>query len=179
LKFLPSSGTPAWLPTGQLINPIGYKNTLAGQLVTAILNVGFDSANTAFAPATGRLGNLVLVTGALRGYTVNQVIDIANRHIGGCLNTYSPSQLNYILTQINENYLEGRVNNCYLACPVNGVDSRTALDLQPASVMPNWNVYPNPASALFTVSFDSRDDGSVLIEMITLTSGQSSVLFNG
>ena len=181
LKFLPCSGTPSALPAGSLVNPIGYKNTLAGQLVTAILNVGFDSAAANFAPATGRLGHLVLVSGPLRGYNVNEVIEVVNRHIGGCDSTYTFSQLNYILTKINENYNgnnTGSTNNCYLACPIEGVGSLRMVDMpaDPAMDM-DWSIAPNPAKELVRISMVSSSDNLITIELFDVNGKRVEMLY--
>lgn len=177
LRFLPCSGTPALLPAGHLINPSGYKNTLAGQLVAAILNVGFDSANASFAPASGNLGDLVLASSVLRGRTVREVIEIANRHIGGCDNTYPLSQLNFILTKINENYLEGNTNGCFLACPLSGSNNRLFVEISTMESPMRWSIYPNPASGEVSVLLDPLKDGAVSIELHSLIPGQALVVF--
>jgi hypothetical protein len=179
LKFLPSSGTPSLLPPGQLINPIGYKNTFAGQLVTAILNAGFDSANFAFAPSQTTLGNLVIVSGILRGKTVNEAIEIANRHIGGCDFVYTPSQLTTVLRNINENYLEGTANGCFLSCPVNGNNARPYSGDFNQIQKPEWNVYPNPAGDAFKLVYESIESGQIKVDVISITTGQSTVIYTG
>ncbi|MFN5355631.1 MAG: T9SS type A sorting domain-containing protein [Bacteroidota bacterium] len=178
LRFLPSSGTPAALPAGNLVNPTGYKNTLAGQLVTAILNVGFDSANAAFAPAAGQLGDLVLNVGPFRGLTVRELIEVANRHIGGCENTYTYSQLNYSLTKINENYHEGTVNNCFLSCPINGVGSLRGLTIpQDESFDLTWSLVPNPASEFVRVTLQADSDTRLVLELLDASGRRLDIMY--
>ncbi|MEI6766156.1 MAG: T9SS type A sorting domain-containing protein [Bacteroidota bacterium] len=116
--FLPSGSTPATLPAGTLINPGGtYNNVLAGQLVAAMLSVGFDMYDPNFSPSSQNLGSLTISTGTFTGWTAAQLIDSANHFIGGCGSAYSASQYNAALTAFNENFDNGIVNNGYLNCP--------------------------------------------------------------
>ncbi len=113
--FLPSGSTPSALPS-DLINPgNSYNNVLAGQLVAATLNVGFDAYDANFAPSTGQLGNQIIASGTFAGMTINQVLAIANNVIGGCNNAYSYSSLNEVLTGINENF-DGGSNGGFITC---------------------------------------------------------------
>jgi streptogramin lyase len=179
-KFLPSSGTPAALPPGNLINPVGYKNTLAGQLVTAMLNVGFDSASTTFAPANGVLADLILATGPFAGKTVRQVIEIANLHIGGCSTMYSYSSLNNALTKINENYNNGSsTSNCFLSCPINGVGSLRIEDQPAVEAMDvEWSISPNPANEMVRLNLLSSSDIRLLVELYDLSGKRLDILFD-
>lgn len=118
-NFLPSGSTPSALPIGTLTNPGGsYSNVLAGQAVTLTLNIGFDNANPLFSVNTNSLGSLVLTSGLFSGWTVNQVLAEANKVLGGCGSSYSPSDLNAALTSINENYDNGTVDKGFLTCSV-------------------------------------------------------------
>ena len=176
LRFLPSSGTPAPLAAGNIIDPVNYKNTLAGQLVTAILNVAFDDAFPNFAVSSTKLGDLFLNSGALRGKTVREVIDIANKHIGGCATTYTYSQLNNILTKINENYHEGIKNNCYLSCPISGNGSLRLSDFPAFISTLNWNILPNPAKENVRITLEIPVDMRVRVELLDLNGKQLDVL---
>lgn len=117
-NFLPSSGTPNLLPAGTLTNPTNYNNTLAGQLVTAKLNVGFDLAFSSFGSNSINLKDLVIASGTFSGWTVAKLIEEADKKIGGCVtNSISFSTYNSALTSINENYDNGTRNNRFLNCP--------------------------------------------------------------
>lgn len=117
--FLPSGSTPSLLPVGNTVNPGGsYSNVLAGQLVTAVLNVGFDANDPNFSSNTTKTGDLVIVSGTFAGLTINQLIAEANKTIGGCSSKYTPSQLNTALSSFNENYDNGTKDNGYTTCPV-------------------------------------------------------------
>lgn len=115
--FLPSGTTPSVLPVGNLVDPGGnYSNVLAGQLVTAVLNVGFDLNDASFSSNTINTGDLIYKSGTFAGKTVNQVIAIANDIIGGCSTAYGADDLNVALTSFNENYDNGTVDNGNFSC---------------------------------------------------------------
>lgn len=117
--FLPSGSTPSALPAGNMVNPGGnYSNVLAGQLVTAILNTGFDAYDPNFSINTINTGNLVIASGTFAGFTINQLIAEANNTIGGCSSNYSFSALNDALTTFNENYDDGKTDNGHITCQV-------------------------------------------------------------
>lgn len=115
-NFLPSAGAPAAL-TANLVNPTNYNNTLAGQVVALKLNVVFDAYDPNFSPSTTLLGNLIIGSGTFAGWTVNQLLEEANKKLGGCTSSYTLSQLNVAVTAVNENYDNGTSNNNYLYCP--------------------------------------------------------------
>ncbi|MFN0031665.1 MAG: hypothetical protein ACKVOR_05860, partial [Flavobacteriales bacterium] len=113
--FLPSGSTPSALPNDMTNPGNSYNNVLAGQLVAATLNVGFDAYDANFAPAAGQLGNQIIGNGTFAGMTINQLLAIANNVIGGCSNAYSFSSLNEALTSINENF-NGGSNGGFITC---------------------------------------------------------------
>ena len=115
--FLPSGGSPSVLPAGNMVDPTGYKNTLAGQLVAAKLNVGFDKYDATFSSNSKATGNLIFKSGTFEGWTVNQLIIEADKTIGGCSSDYAPSAINDALSTFNENYVDGTSNNGNFNCP--------------------------------------------------------------
>jgi hypothetical protein len=182
--FLPSSGTPALLPAGNWINPPStYKNTLAGQLVAAKLNVGFDSASVSFAPATGSVGDLIMVGGPFDGWTVREIIAEADRAIGGCGSSYTLTQLNLALTRFNENYnpttLNTAVNNCYFSCPITGSGSLKNENTVLASKGLEWEIVPNPANESANINFQVSTDGQYKFELLDPNGRLIAELFNG
>jgi hypothetical protein len=116
--FLPSGITPALLPSGAMVDPgSSYSNVLAGQLVAATLNIGFDLNDAAFSSSASNSSNLIVSTGPFAGMTMGDVVAAANGVIGGCATNFSATDLNVALTSFNENFDNGSTNNGFLACP--------------------------------------------------------------
>ncbi|MCP9746120.1 hypothetical protein, partial [Lacihabitans sp. CS3-21] len=115
--FLPSGSTPSVLPAGTLTNPAqSYSNTFAGQVVALSLSVGFDNYDSNFGPSNVNLKNLKIKSGVFAGKTVQFVLDEANKVLGGCTSTYSISDLNTVVTNINENFVNGTSTGTFLDC---------------------------------------------------------------
>lgn len=114
--FLPAGGQPSALPSGDLIDPINYGNGFASHLVAATLSLGFDAYDPNFASSNGFAGDLIFNNGQFTGFTVSEVVAIANEVIGGCSDAYSPSQLTAALTLFNENYVDGSIDNGNFSC---------------------------------------------------------------
>ena len=115
--FLPSGSTPALLPVGTLTNPGGsYSNVLAGQLVAAMLNVGFDATMPNFSSANSPMSELVISQGLFTGSTLGELVNVANQIIGGCSFQYALADVNEALTLFNQNFDNGTVSNNYVSC---------------------------------------------------------------
>jgi len=114
--FLPSGG-PARALEEDLLNPVDYGNVLAGQLLALTLSVGFDKANPDFSNSDFNLSELIVNSGDFEGFSVAEILEIGNQMLGGCKSDYSASQVNTILSAINENYVDGSTNNGVLDCP--------------------------------------------------------------
>jgi hypothetical protein len=117
MDFLPQGRMPFWLQQNY-VDP-GSENitVLAGQLITAKLNVGFDYCKAKFGVPPCHLANATFKDGVFAGKTVQEVIDIADQVIGQCSDAYTPSQVNEALTQVNENYDNGTTDKGYFNCP--------------------------------------------------------------
>lgn len=116
--FLPSGSSPSGLPAGATINPGGnYNNVFAGQVTALTLTVGFDNYDPNFGSSSTLLQDLIINSGTFQGWTVGQVLQEANNKIGGCGSSYSYSQLNNIISNINQNYVDGNSNGGLLDCP--------------------------------------------------------------
>jgi uncharacterized repeat protein (TIGR01451 family) len=181
VDFLPSGSTPSILPSGNLINPgQRYQNVLAGQLVTAVLNIGLDSAISSFASNSILLKDLIIANGVFNGWTVRQLINEANKAIGGCPSLYSLSNLNYALDRFNNNYNYNEyinsplVNNCFLSCPINP-NTTLSRPLQQESIVYGENdlyeeltIFPNPAGSKINYNISSDlGEGIVLLTDIS------------
>jgi hypothetical protein len=114
-NFLPQGGTAGALSMNY-INPYSSSaGVLAGQLVAATLNVAFHNAGY-LGSNPYPIGNLFITSGPFAGFTVNQLLTIENQAIGGINTGYSFSDINNALTQFNENFDNGTVNNGFLDC---------------------------------------------------------------
>ncbi|MCE5239351.1 MSCRAMM family adhesin SdrC [bacterium] len=108
-NFLPSGGTPR--PLGRdYVDPKGKTTAgvLAGQVVAMKLNVDF-SANGFTAPG---LGALKIQSGAYAGWTVSQLLGLAQAVLGGDTSGLlgSVADLNSACTAVNEAFNDGTVN---------------------------------------------------------------------
>jgi hypothetical protein len=113
-NFLPQGGSAGAL-TGSAINS-GSSNAgvFAGQVLALQLSVDFSNKGITH---TG-LAALTVTSGAMKGYTVAQVLAIANAVIGGSSaalpSGVSLSTLNSVVDAINNNFDNGVSNNGYL-----------------------------------------------------------------
>lgn len=159
--FLPSGSVASVLPAGSLIDAVNYRNVLAGQLVAAKLNVGFDQAHAAFSTSSQNLSDQYFTGGAFSGVTLGRVIEIADSVLGGCLSGYTLSDLNLALTLANENYDNGTVSYGYLSCVQPSLGAR----IREQSLGNDILVFPNPASNIVNLAFNGKEGktGTVLI----------------
>lgn len=116
-NFLPEGGKPRALTSDATNTSVG--NVLAGQVVALTLSVTFDQYDANFGASSTSMGNLKIETGPLAGMTVNDVLAEANKILGGCSSAYSASQINDAISGINQNFVDGKANNGFLACPNN------------------------------------------------------------
>lgn len=114
---LPTGGTAAPL-AGSYINPIATEaGVLLGQVTALTLSVNFDLADPNFGASNVNLKDLVVVSGPFAGKTVAFVLAEANKILGGAASAYTVSQVNEAVSAINENFVDGTINNGYLALP--------------------------------------------------------------
>lgn len=113
-NFLPQGGTAAAI-SQNYVNPTSKINVLAGQVVALTLSVGFDNADPNFSPSNTPLASLKIKSGACAGMTVQQVLNEANKALGGSASSLTPAKANECVTNINENFVDGG-NKGKLAC---------------------------------------------------------------
>lgn len=113
--LLPTGGTPAALKASAT-DPLAIKNELVGQMVALTLSVVFDMKYADFGAGSNQLGNMIIKDGLFAGKTVLEFWTIANNVLGGCSTAYTPSQINEVVSKINENYVDGKTDNGYLVC---------------------------------------------------------------
>lgn len=116
--YLPAGGQSKAL-TQNYTNPSTFqlKNTLVDHLVALTLSVRFDETDASFGQAGIQLGDMVIGSGAFSGKTVEFFLAEANKVLGGAASSYSVQDVVTTATAINENYVDGKVNNGYLICP--------------------------------------------------------------
>ncbi len=161
--YLPVSGSPGLLPIGIQVNPTSTNNSFSGQLVALTLNIRFDDWDPNFSSSSTHLKALIVASGTFMGWTVQQVFDEANKKIGGCVSSYTLSQLTTVLDLINNNYTNGTINNGFLNCPP------TTRFENPGALVDNIFVYPNPANELITIRFISNSETNVALRLVNLT----------
>lgn len=107
--FLPCGGSGAVLDASAT-NPSCMDNVLAGQLLAASVNLGFDDEIADFGASDSLLRNLVFADVSFAGYTVAEFITEANAVFGGCM---AGDAAYYVqgLTQINEDFVDGTQYN--------------------------------------------------------------------
>jgi len=136
--FLPQSSGILLLPSGVSTDPgrtgtisatcaSWQSNMFAGNLVSLALNLKFDVYDPNWASATGNLKDLIIDTGAFKGWTVQMLFDTANARIGGCAvnPAYTNTMLNAAIAKVNLNYTDGNVTGDYLVCPMTASGNRT------------------------------------------------------
>ncbi|MFM9055875.1 MAG: T9SS type A sorting domain-containing protein, partial [Bacteroidota bacterium] len=167
--FLPTSGTPARLPNGTLVDPTAtsYKNTLAGHLVALNLNITIDSLNPSFAASTVMFKNAIIALGPYAGYTVQQLYNEANQAIGCSNNKTYLTRLNTALDSTNASWRNGLRRNNYVVCPGTAL-ARTSAFEEPAEPTESDKItaYPNPSSGLLNLR--AGGDTPIRIELYNL-----------
>lgn len=110
--FLPAGGSPNAI-TSNATNPTYSKGgVFAGQVLALQLNVDFSNGRvTKFG-----LANKTVASGKLAGYTVTQVLALANGVLGGAAlpTGMTTSELNAIVDAINQNFDNGTVDRGFL-----------------------------------------------------------------
>ena len=118
-EFLPNGGKPAVLVDTEITDPTGkdVKNSLAGHIVALTLSIYFDHYLPDFGGADYLLCDLVVCSGVFKGESVSRVLQVANDVIGGCSTAYTIDQIYTVISNINENFVDGEVDNGFLCCP--------------------------------------------------------------
>lgn len=116
--FLPAGGTPDVL-TQNHVNPLSTEaGVFAGQVTALSISVAFGNAGV---PGFGDFDWLEIGAGPFMGYTVAEVLALANAVLGG---DYSGlpvgtdiGDLNEAVDNINQNFVDGTVNEGVLVVP--------------------------------------------------------------
>ena len=165
-----------------LLNPGGtYRNVLAGQVVALTISVTFDLVYPNFSSSSAHLQDLVIVSGTFMNWTVSRVLAEANKKLGGCYSPYSASQLNSVISSINENFDDGTIDNHFLRCP--SASTRFAVNGDLNDVYQDEAIeissFPNPFSSITTIEFQKLDkDSHVTIDVFNLAGEHITTLFD-
>lgn len=112
--FLPAGGTAGVLAANATNPTTTGAGVFAGQVLTLKLNVACSQAGV----TRNGLGARIVATGKLSGYTVDRVLALANLVLGGETTALpsgvTVSDLNDVVTRINEDYDNGTVDRGYL-----------------------------------------------------------------
>ncbi len=107
--FLPSTGTAAALEGGLQINPDrrDIRNTFASQILALTITLAFDRTMADFSESNIYFGSLIVTEGTFAGKSVSYILNMANRALAGEDVPYTISELNEIVSLINESYVDG------------------------------------------------------------------------
>lgn len=116
--YLPAGGQAKAL-TQNYTNPTTFqlKNTLVDHLVALTLSVQFDATDPSFGQAGVQLGDMIIGSGTFANWTVKNFLTEANKVLGGAASSYSVQDVLTTASAINENYVDGKIDNGYLVCP--------------------------------------------------------------
>lgn len=164
LNFLPCGGVPAVL-TSSVVQPLCMGNVLAGQVTALSLNVGFDLYDAGFGSSSTNLNAMYVRGGGLfHGWSVQEVLDTANLVLGGCDSNYTESEMNDIVSQINENFIDGNVTGSILTCTP---PSARVAESKPE--MLQFKLHPNPNTGNFNLNIFNGVEEKLLFEVHDLT----------
>lgn len=180
-SFLPSTDKGNVLPTGTLTNPgIGYDNELAGELIAAKLNVGFDEYDEAFANPTRKLKDMFCNMGssAFKGKTIAELIIIADNIIGGTVTSTQDKidELSSILKKFNEFYSpeNSHVGKTYFVSEMQSLNINNEGGFQQKGIVVTENdnneisIYPNPAKYEFVAQINSTSNCFGTMKLVDL-----------
>ena len=188
ITFTSAAAIEAYLPcgggsftiTGVSVDPSCSGNNLINHLLAATLSVGFDLNDPNFGSSNYNLQDLVINTGTFQGWTVGELLALANDVLGGCNTSYSPVSVKSGLAMINENYVDGNSNNGNLDCPEDDpcVDNQSPFvsvwvfdqDLDCSEVI-DWSepVFTDPDGDDLTVLYTESTEGTSCNLHITRT----------
>lgn len=178
--FLPCSGSPGLLPAGILPNPGNtYNNTFAGQITALTISVKFDEDIPDFGASNSLLKNMTVNAGVFEGWTVSNVLEAANRKIGGCPSNYTVSSLNWTIDMINNNFVDGTHDNNFLDC--GSGQGRETWENFNASFDESGMLaaYPTPFGDLLTIDFAIEHTEKVRIEILNTYGQVVEIPFEG
>ncbi len=117
--FLPSGGKPGAIEQNYT-NPNNkeLKNSLVSHAVALTLSLHFDHYLEDFGEAEYLLCDLRICSGKFVGKKTQAILNGVNNIIGGCDINLTVNEAHELVTNINENFIDGGIDNGYLCCPV-------------------------------------------------------------
>ncbi|MCL4305542.1 T9SS type A sorting domain-containing protein [bacterium] len=116
--FLPAGSTPGVLTQNYTDPSSTSAGVFAGQVTALSISVGFGLAGV---PGFGDFSWLEVGAGPFTGYTVAEILTMANAVLGGNLGALPPgksvSDLNEVVDNINQNFVDGTTNQGVLVIP--------------------------------------------------------------
>lgn len=115
-NFLPQGKTPSFLMESYTDPLSTSAGVLGGQVTALSLSVGFDLFDPDFGESETNLRDLKVADteSTFYGMTVAQILEIANAFLSSGTGTYSATQINEVVSKINENYVDGKKDNGFL-----------------------------------------------------------------
>jgi hypothetical protein len=187
-EFLPSSGPSQRLPFGNMFDPgQGYGNALAGELVALKLAVRFDELYPEFSTSDVLLKDAVIASGTFAGMTVAQLIEEADKKIGGCFSVHNRTQLRNALAQINTGYSNGVIASGYLLCPefedpqlqMPAAPVPSALREPEDRTLSSTTAFPNPFINSTTIAVLVTENGKMTVDILSADGVEIEQLFSG
>ncbi|MBK8846398.1 MAG: T9SS type A sorting domain-containing protein [Bacteroidetes bacterium] len=153
----------ATILTSNLNNPTSttFNSSFAALVVSLKMSVVFDAYDPNFAPVpTVTLGDLIYNTAPFAGMTVTQVLNEANKKLGGCSSPYLTSACSTAVWNILRAWAGGAQGSTagMLTCPAppkmaSGIASTSGL----------VTIYPNPSEGMLNMNFEASEDGKLRI----------------
>jgi hypothetical protein len=132
--------------------------------------VTFDAHDPNFGESSTLLGNTFIAAGPFFGYTVSQVIALADLFIGGCATpgvSFTASQYNEVLSAINENFVDGKTDKGFLSCSPVGVAAKSLMMGNDAADV--FEAFPNPVRDVLTIQLVHGTSGNVIVDVVDLS----------
>ena len=164
--YLPAGGPSAKLTqdytnatTSQL------KNNAVAQVLALSISVGLDAYYDDFGAGGVELGDMIIGSGPFDGWTVDAFLAEANKVLGGGVSSYSVAQIQSTAGAINENYVDGTMDNGYLECPPGTERSVPGRNIseQIISQQNGMVVYPNPSRGQVQLNLGTTSNSQIMI----------------
>ena len=116
--YLPAGGNASVL-SANYTNPTTnqLKNNLVNHLLALTLSVTFDGDDVDFGDGGTPLADMEIASGPFAGWTVADFLVEANKVLGGTSSAFTANEVKSTAGAINENYVDGNIDNGFLVCP--------------------------------------------------------------